>query len=89
MSTTPTPRTDAKSHWHIYEDGFHTVSRCKPDDGEWVPIDFARHLERELKAYKQDAERLARLLYFRRNIDNYAYEEDCREALCEHEQLNQ
>lgn len=49
-----TPRTDAVTHEHVYEDGFHTVSPKK--GGYWVKADDARQLEIELQAANERLE---------------------------------
>jgi len=58
QAKTPTPLTDAVTHAHTYEDGFHCVEP-KPG-GDWVPAAFARSLEVRL------AEALAALHHLER-----------------------
>ncbi len=48
MKAIPTPRTDAETMEHTYEDGFHCVE--KYNGGTYVKADFARQLERDLAA---------------------------------------
>ncbi len=57
----PTPRTDAETAdpIHYYDMGGHGIGQMKNSpDGDWVPADFARTLERECAELRKDKERL-------------------------------